>query len=135
MDDGGGEGDVEVLNNVDAEDDTDSVEDGIQGSAHIDAGVGIEQLVGKSMVVQDALGRVLACALFEEIKDENITQDATEDADTEDDPSSLGEDDNTPSVANSNSRIGTSAVALMVFAVSSFRFKEKALSLEEINHE
>ena len=76
---------------------------------------------------------VLACALFEEIKDENITQDATEDADTEDDPSSLGEDDNTPSVANSNSRIGTSAVALMVFAVSSFRFKEKALSLEEIN--
>ena len=78
---------------------------------------------------------MLACALFEEIKDENITQDATEDADTEDDPSSLGEDDNTPSVANtnSNSRIGTSAVALMVFAVSSFRFKEKALSLEEIN--
>ena len=56
MDDGGGEGDVEVLNNVDAEDDTDSVEDGIQGIAHIDAGVGIEQLFGKPMVVQDALG-------------------------------------------------------------------------------
>ena len=111
-DEDGGVGDFAVLNNISAAVDTDEVADGIQGTEDITVAKGIGQFFGQSMVVQNDKGVVLACAVFEEIKDESITK---EDAATED-VSTPGEEDNTPSGANSRS--GTSA-ALTIFAASS----------------
>jgi hypothetical protein len=68
------------------------------------------------MVVQDARGMVLACALFEEIKVEiNNNNNNTAITQSQD---GLGEEDNTPS-DGVNSRSGTSAAALVIFAASS----------------
>ena len=111
-DEDGGVGDFAVLNNISAAVDTDEVADGIQGTEDITVAKGIGQCFGQPMVVQNDKGMVLACAVFEEIKDESITK---EDAATED-VSTPGEEDNTPSGANSRS--GTSA-ALTIFAASS----------------
>ena len=131
----GGVGDFAVLNNISAAVDTDEVADGIQGTEDITVAKGIGQFFGQPMVVQNDKGVVLACAVFEEIKDESITKEdaATEDVSTSgedeikdesitkedaatEDVSTPGEEDNTPSGANSRS--GTSA-ALTIFAASS----------------
>ena len=95
------------------------MKDGIQGITDIDVGVAIERFFGKPMVVQDARGMVLACALFEEIKVEinnnNNNNNNTAITQSQD---GLGEEDNTPS-DGVNSRSGTSAAALVIFAASS----------------